>query len=138
MEAAQLAPSRESVPVDVWNAAFARKSKHKKVPLIPLALLGIHHDQDGMLSSEFLVELPSGAEVNPFRDDDWNVVYKFFFGAKEHPWEKRSNWKNQKLTISRLAFILRGCSILSKNYQSSMKLAVILQRLSVYPSTPIS
>lgn len=36
LEAAQLAPSRESFPVDVWNAIFARKSKQKGVPLIPL------------------------------------------------------------------------------------------------------
>jgi len=36
LEAAQLTPSRESFPVDVWNAIFARKSKQKGVPLIPL------------------------------------------------------------------------------------------------------
>ena len=70
LEAAQLAPSRESFPVDVWNAIFARKSKQKGVPLIPLEQLGIHHDEDGMLSSDFLVALPSGAEANPYRDDD--------------------------------------------------------------------
>lgn len=79
LEAAQLAPSRESFPVDVLNAIFARKSKQKGVPLIPLERLGIHHDEDGMLSSDFLVALLSGAEANPYRDDDWNAVYKFFF-----------------------------------------------------------
>ncbi len=41
--------------------------------------LGIHHDEDGMLSSDFRVVLPSGAEANPYRDDDWKVVYKIFF-----------------------------------------------------------
>lgn len=79
LEAAQHTPSRESIPVDVWNAIFARKSKQKGVPLIPLERLGIHHDDDGMLTSDFLIGLPSGAEANPYRDDEWNVVYKFFF-----------------------------------------------------------
>ena len=79
LEATQLAPSRESFPVDGWNAIFARKARQKGVPLIPLERLGIRHDEDGMLSSDFLVALPSGAEANPYRHDDWNVVYKFFF-----------------------------------------------------------
>lgn len=82
LEAAQLAPSRESIPIDVWNAIFARRSKQKGVPLISLEQFGIRHDEDGMLSSDFLVALPSGAEANPYRDDDWKVVYKFFFLGK--------------------------------------------------------
>jgi hypothetical protein len=82
LEAAELTPSRESFPVDVWNAIFARKSKQKGVPLIPLERFGLHQDEDGMLSSDYLVALPSGAEANPYRDDDWNVVYKFFFLGK--------------------------------------------------------
>jgi hypothetical protein len=69
LEATQLTSSRQSFPVDVWNAIFARKSKQKGVPLIPLERLGIHHDEDGMLSSDFLTALPSGAEASPFFDE---------------------------------------------------------------------
>jgi hypothetical protein len=78
MEAAQLTASRESFPVDVWNAVFARRSKQKDVPLISLERLGIHHDEDGMLSSDFLSPLTSGAEASPFFDAEWKVVYKLF------------------------------------------------------------
>lgn len=40
LKAAQLTPSGESLPVDVWNAIFAQRSKQKGVPLIPLERFG--------------------------------------------------------------------------------------------------
>lgn len=121
LEAAQLAPSRESFPVDVWNAIFARRSKQKGVPLIPLERFGIHHDEDGMLSSDFLVALPSGAEANPYRDDDWNVVYKFFFlgeggslGRKIALVEPESDRFEIRLLPARLIDTLEKLSVLNE------------------------
>jgi hypothetical protein len=121
LEAAQLAPSRESFPVDVWNAIFARKSKQKGVPLIPLERLGLHHDEDGMLSSDFLVALPSGAEANPYRDDDWKVVYKFFFlgeggslGKKIVLAEAESDRYEIQLLPARLIDTLEKLSVLNE------------------------
>jgi hypothetical protein len=120
-EAAQLTPSRESFPVDVWNAVFARKSKQKGVPLIPLERLGIHHDEDGILISDFLVPLPSGAEAHPYRDDDWNVVYKLFFlgedgslGRKIALEETENDRFEIKLLPARLIDTLEKLSVLNE------------------------
>ena len=78
LEADQLASSWEPLSADVWEALVARESRECDVPLIPLECLGIRHDEDGMLGSDFLTALPSGAEASPFFDEDWNVVYKLF------------------------------------------------------------
>ena len=79
LEAAQFAPPGESLPVDVWDAAFARRSYQQwDVPLIPLEKLGIQHDEDGLRSSDLLVALTPGAEASPYFDRDWGAVYKLF------------------------------------------------------------
>jgi hypothetical protein len=78
LEADQLASSGEPLSADVWEANVARKSRERDVPLIPLSCLGIHHDEDGMLGSDFLSPLLSGAEACPFFDEEWKVVYKLF------------------------------------------------------------
>jgi len=78
LEAARYAPPGESIPVDVWNAGFARKCAEWGVPLIPLSWLGIERDCDGLLSSEVLEPLTPGAEAAPYLDHDASVVYKLF------------------------------------------------------------
>ena len=78
LEAARHAPPGESVPVDVWNAGFARKCAEWGIPLIPLSWLDIERDADGLLSSKVLEPLTPGAEAAPWLDRDAHVVYKFF------------------------------------------------------------
>lgn len=78
LEAARYAPPGESVPIDVWNAGFARKCADWGVPLIPLKWLGIDRDADGLLSSSDLVPLTPGAEASPYLDREAKVVYKLF------------------------------------------------------------
>lgn len=79
LEAAQLAPPGESLSPDVWDAAFARRSREWDLALIPLEKLGIYHDADGLMSSSGpLQALTSGAEACPYFDPDWKVVYKLF------------------------------------------------------------
>lgn len=78
LEAARHTPPGEQVPVDVWNAAFARKCADWGVPLIPLSWFGIDRDADGLLSSKELEALTPGAEASPYLDHDAQVVYKFF------------------------------------------------------------
>jgi hypothetical protein len=78
LEAARYAPPGESVPVDVWNAGFARKCADWGIPLIPLSWLGIERDPDGFLSSKELEPLTPGAEAAPYLDPDAHVVYKLF------------------------------------------------------------
>jgi hypothetical protein len=121
LEAAQLAASREPIPVDVWNATFARRSRQKGVPLIPLEVFGLRHDEDGMLCSDYLAALPSGAEANPYRDDDWNVVYKFFFlgeggslGKKIELREREDDRFEIQLLPARLADTLKKLSVLNE------------------------
>jgi hypothetical protein len=46
--------------------------------LIPLALLGISHDENGFLSASSLIALKAGAEASPFADYQREVVYKLF------------------------------------------------------------
>ena len=50
VEADQFASSGEPVSADVWETLVARGVRERDVPLIPLDCLGIHHDEDGMLS----------------------------------------------------------------------------------------
>lgn len=78
LEAAKFAPSGESLQANVWDAAFARRTKQWDVPLIPVERLGIRHDEDGLSSSDFLVALTPGAEASPFLDQEWKAVYKLF------------------------------------------------------------
>lgn len=78
LDAAQRTPSRESLSVDVWNAAFASESSQRDVPLISLGKMGITLDADGMLRSDELRQLRSGAEAYPFADDEARVVDKLF------------------------------------------------------------
>ena len=87
----------------------------------PLERLGIRHDEDGMLRSEFLVALPSGAEANPYRDDDWNVIYKFFFlgeggslGRKITLEEPESDRFEIQLLPARLVDALEKLSVLNE------------------------
>jgi hypothetical protein len=78
LEATQLASSGESLSLDARYEAVARLSRDRDVPLIPLENLGIHHDDEGLLNSDRLTALPSGAEAIPYFDKDWGVVYKLF------------------------------------------------------------
>ena len=78
LEATQRTSPRESLSPDAWLAAVTSASRELEVPLISLEHLGIHHDEDGMLSSQFLTAMTSGAEASPFFDEEWNVVYKLF------------------------------------------------------------
>lgn len=78
LEAAQLAPSGESISPDVWTTAFTRKVRDWDVPLVSLAKLGLTHDEDGFLTSDFLLPLPPGAEASPWLDREEKVVYKLF------------------------------------------------------------
>lgn len=75
LEAAQFAPPGESLPVDVWDAAFARSSYQQwDVPLIPLEKLGIHHDEDGLRSSDLPGAHTLRAEANPSEPRDLTPV----------------------------------------------------------------
>lgn len=78
LEATQLASPGESLSAHAWHAAVAGLSRDRDVPLIPLGQLGVHHDEDGLRSSDVLTPLPSGAEAIPYFDKDWGVVYKLF------------------------------------------------------------
>ncbi len=78
LEAASFAASRESLPVDVWDAEFARRCAEWDVPLIRLEKLGIVPDADGYLESKELIPLKSGAEARPYFDEQRGLVYKLF------------------------------------------------------------
>ena len=121
MEADQLASSGEPVSADVWEALVARGVRERDVPLIPLDCLGIHHDEDGMLNSDFLTALPSGAEASPFLDEEWNVVYKLFdlradgsLGKKIALEEPESDRFEIKLLPARLVDTLEKLSVLNE------------------------
>lgn len=77
-EATRPAPSRQSLSADAWAALVASRARDWSVPLIPLQCLGLSRDGDGMLVSQKLVTLKSGAEACPFADHEWGVVYKLF------------------------------------------------------------
>lgn len=78
LEVRQETQRREPVPADVWGRAFAGKLREWEVPLIPLERLGLRVDEDGVLESDFLKPLKSGAEACPFWDQERGVVYKLF------------------------------------------------------------
>lgn len=77
-EATRPAPSRQSVSADVWAALVASRAREWAVPLIPLQCLGLGRDRDGVLVSQKLTALRTGAEACPFADMEWGVVYKLF------------------------------------------------------------
>ena len=121
LEADQLASSGEPLSADVWEATVARKSRERDVPLIPLSCLGIHHDEDGMLGSDFLSPLLSGAEASPFFDEEWNVVYKLFdlrfdgsLGKKIVLEEPESECFEIQLLPARLVDTLEKLSVLNE------------------------
>lgn len=78
MEAAKHTPSSESLQTDVWADSFAQQAHQWEVPLVDLRRLGLHHDQDGFISSKELIALTSGAEAQPYLDREAQVVYKLF------------------------------------------------------------
>lgn len=85
LQVSQLSPSRESLPPDVWAAAFVRKTREWDVPLISLSKLGLISDEDGFLESaspQSFQPLKSGAEACPYVDLNAGVVYKLFFLLK--------------------------------------------------------
>ena len=121
LEADQRASSGEPLSADVWEATVAREARDRDVPLIPLSCLGIHHDEDGMLGSDFLSAMPSGAEANPFYDDDWKVVYKLFdlrvdgsLGKKICLNEPEADRFEVQLLSARLADTLEKLSVLNE------------------------
>ena len=85
LQVSQLSPSRESLPPDVWAAAFIRKTREWDVPLISLSKLGLTSDEDEFLESktpDTFQPLRSGAEACPYADYPAGVVYKLFFLLK--------------------------------------------------------
>ena len=121
MEATQLTPSGKPLSPDAWFTAVARESGKRDVPLIPLECLGIHHDEDGMLNSDFLTALPSGAEASPFLDEEWNVVYKLFdlradgsLGKKISLEEPESDRYEIQLLPARMVDTLEKLSVLNE------------------------
>lgn len=85
LQVSQLSPSRESLPPDVWAAAFIRRTREWDVPLISLSKLGLDSDDDGFLESRTPASfqpLVSGAEACPYLDRSTGVVYKLFFLLK--------------------------------------------------------
>lgn len=77
-EAARFTPSGQQISVDVWSTSFERVASQWKVPLVSLERMGIDCDEDGILSSDTLIALPSGAEASPYLDAEEKVVYKLF------------------------------------------------------------
>lgn len=78
MEAVALVASRQPLQIDVWTSLLARRVRDWDFPLIPLDRMGFHHDEDGFLTNDILIPLPSGAEAQPFLDSRSGVVYKLF------------------------------------------------------------
>lgn len=69
LEAARHAPPGESIPVDVWNAGFARRCIEWGVPLIPLSWLGIDREcckTSGLLSSKGRYQISIGKSSTSF------------------------------------------------------------------------
>ncbi len=77
-EAARQTPSRESLSPHVWAALVAARAREWAVPLVALKGLGLSRDADGIIASEFLQPLKTGAEAAPFADLESRVVYKLF------------------------------------------------------------
>ena len=102
MAAAQCASAGESLPADVWNAAFATESAQREIPLISLAEMGVHLDPDEMLSSSKLRQLKSGAEAYPFADDEAKVVYKLFNLRGASCSEKPKGWLGKRVILQSL------------------------------------
>ncbi|MFD2255744.1 hypothetical protein ACFSSA_03565 [Luteolibacter algae] len=78
LEAAQSYAPGEQVPVDVWTNSFERALNDWETPLIELSNLGLNYDNEGFLNSSYLTPLKSGAEAEPYWDEEYGVVYKLF------------------------------------------------------------
>lgn len=96
LQVSQLSPSRESLPPDVWAAAFIRKTREWDVPLISLSKLGLTCDEDDFLESktpQTFQPLVSGAEACPYVDKTAGVVYKLFFLLKNGALGKKLSYE---------------------------------------------
>ena len=78
IEAAQSHAPGEPVSADVWTGSLERALNDWETPLIELSRLGLTYDEQGFLNSEFLKPLTSGAEAEPYLDEEYGVVYKLF------------------------------------------------------------
>jgi len=78
LEAAQSYAPGEQIPIDVWTSAIERRLAEWDTPVVNLADLGLNYDQEGFLESSFLRPLQSGAEAEPYLDEEYGVVYKLF------------------------------------------------------------
>lgn len=78
LEASSQTPPGQSVSADVWATTFTERAEEWDVPIVDLENLGLYHDSDGFISSEFLSALPTGAEAKPYADFEQKVVYKLF------------------------------------------------------------
>jgi len=64
-------------PIDGQRAIADSARKHG-LPLVDPSTLGIHFDDRGQWTSDFLIPLKGGAEAQPFLDSNHGVVYKLF------------------------------------------------------------
>ena len=78
LEAAQSHAPGEQISADVWTGTLERALSDWETPLIELSRLGLTYDQEGFLESSFLKPLTSGAEAEPYLDEEYGVVYKLF------------------------------------------------------------
>ena len=78
IEAAQSHAPGEPISADVWTGSLERALSDWDAPLIELSRLGLTYDKEGFLVSEFLKPLNSGAEAEPYLDEEYGVVYKLF------------------------------------------------------------
>lgn len=77
-EATRDSSSRQSFTADAWAALVAERAREWNVPLVNLKELGLRRDEDGMIVSNVLAPLKTGAEASPFADFAGGVVYKLF------------------------------------------------------------
>ena len=78
IEADQSHAPGEPVSADVWSRSLERALSDWDTPLIDLSRLGLTRDKEGFLISEFLKPFTSGAEAEPYLDEEYGVVYKLF------------------------------------------------------------
>ena len=78
LEISRFSPQRESLTLDVWTTTVIEQARLWEVPIIPLASLGLHRDEEGFMESHDLLMLKSGAEACPYLDREHHIVYKLF------------------------------------------------------------
>ncbi|MEO7340037.1 MAG: hypothetical protein ABI073_04105 [Luteolibacter sp.] len=112
---------RAILEVDQFASYRESLAGERGLPLIPPDSLGIHCDDDGMLTSDFLIALPSGAEAIPFLDEEQKVVYKLFdlragvmLGKKISLEETESDRFEVKLLPADLADTLEKLAVLNE------------------------